>query len=357
MAAINGDPLQGNAPTGGIGATANMSGFGGDQIRAIQAQQEQRAKDAASSRGVAFTGSGVTPYTGGSGQGFAANGGAPIEAPKSTTSSTGTTTPPPPPIQTNPPAPPPMPPAAPPVQGTPVPPTATPAPPPPPTATTLASSPLITGGPDTTSLADLQYGNAQTNTANATDRDIMGTTGVQAAYQTADGHTLQNDPSLQATMDAFNKYQSPLIQNQMALSGLGNSNATANALSLGQSQALAPVMEAALGREQQSLQTGSNAVQSEYGRRMSADQAASQANLATIPYLMQMSQNQTGNEQQQFNDAMQYGGLQQGVQQGQNDAAYQDFLRRQGLAEQATYGPFGQTIPSAFGSVSNTSKG
>src|SRR5262249_5622858 len=80
--------------------------------------------------------------------------------------------------------------------------------------------------------------------------------GVRAGYQVASGATLAQDPSIKAAVDAFNQYQLPQIQNQMALAGLGQSNAAGNAVALGLGQQMAPLMQAALAREQESLGRG-----------------------------------------------------------------------------------------------------
>jgi len=224
--------------------------------------------------------------------------------------------------------------------------------------------PGITGGPDPQSLQGVMNYSTQDRPGSpgvvgagpSGGFTIQGSPGVQAAYQTPTGQSLAQDPSLKAAVDAFNQYQRPTIENQMELAGLGRSNAAGNATSLALGQQLAPFMESAFGREESAINRGSQATENELNRRQALDINQSNANLATIPYLMNMGQDQYGRQLGQINAASQFGGLQQGVEQAGNDAAYQDFLRRQGLAEQGTYAPFGATIPSAFGSNSITSK-
>lgn len=65
-------------PQGGIGPTPNYSGFDPSMIQAIQGAQTGRAQQSATDRGYQYAGSGVVPYQGGAGQGFQANGGAPM---------------------------------------------------------------------------------------------------------------------------------------------------------------------------------------------------------------------------------------------------------------------------------------
>lgn len=223
-------------------------------------------------------------------------------------------------------------------------------------SSTLASNTGITGGPDMNGLGALGYYN-ENSTANPDNSPISQSAGVMASNRIADGSSLANDPSLKAAMDAFKQYQLPMLQNQSELAGLGRSNATTNAIGLAQGQALAPLMESAFGRETGAIDRTNQATEAELQRRERGIQRASDANLATIPYLMQTGQNDYNNRLGAINAASQFGSTQRGVDQAQNDAAYNDFLRRQGLSEQATYGPFGQLIPSTFGSRSLTSKG
>lgn len=64
-------------------------------------------------------------------------------------------------------------------------------------------------------------------------------------------------------------------------------------------------------------------------------------------------------QEQQRRDAliplgMQAGATERAAEQDVNTAEYQDFLRRQGLSEQALFGPLNQ-LPSTFGQTSKTS--
>lgn len=210
-----------------------------------------------------------------------------------------------------------------------------------------------TGGPDPNSMQAIQN-YAKEGSENVPT--IQNSPGVTAGYQVASGQTLQNDPSIGAAVRAFNQYQLPQIQNQMAISGLGQSNAAANAVSLGLGQQMAPMMQAALAREQESLGRGAQATEAEINRRQQANQFDTTTQLNAANQFAGLGNQQYQQQLGQIGASDQFGNQQQAVQQNQYDAAYQDYLRRQGLSEQATFGPFGQLVPSAFGSKSLTSK-
>ncbi len=213
--------------------------------------------------------------------------------------------------------------------------------------------PGITGGPDPNAIQTLSDFSQRGPSGGYS---IEGSPGVTAAYRTPTGASLAQDPSLKAAVDAFNAYQRPTIENQMQLAGLGRSNATGNATALALGQQLPQFMESAFGREENAVTRGAQATENELNRRQQLDINQSNANLATIPLLQEMGNQDYQRQLGQIGQAENFGSLQRGVEQESNDAAYQDFLRRQGLTEQGTFGPFGQVVPSAFGSRSLTSK-
>jgi len=156
------------------------------------------------------------------------------------------------------------------------------------------------------------------------------------------GSAFQESPFYQTGKTAFEEGIAPLIENQMALSGLGTSSSLANALSLGWGQQVPQILS----------QYATQYVEPQLQRQMQQQQLIA----SMIPQLAGLGAQETGRELQTINAALQAGGLERGVRQAQEDALYADLLRRQALSEQALFGPMGM-LPSAVGSrtVSTTS--
>jgi hypothetical protein len=117
----------------------------------------------------------------------------------------------------------------------------------------------------------------------------------------------------------------------MGLAGLGKSSSLANALALGKSQYMLPLIQGALEREQGALTNQANMFGSLMPQFSALGQAESQRTLNAL------------------NDAMQVGTTMRGVAQEPLTAAYQDFLRRQALSEQALFAPFGAMASASIG--------
>jgi hypothetical protein len=122
----------------------------------------------------------------------------------------------------------------------------------------------------------------------------------------------------------------PQIQNQMGLAGLGKSSSLANALVLGKSSYMLPLIQDYLGREQQTLQNQATM----YGQM--------------VPQLASLGAQETNRTLQAINAALQTGGTLRAAAQEPLTAAYQDFLRRQALSEEALF-PFRETLTAGIG--------
>jgi len=145
-------------------------------------------------------------------------------------------------------------------------------------------------------------------------------------------------PTIKAAMKAFEAKALPTIQNQANLSGLGRSTAASNAIANAQGQIMTPLLQSELDRQERSSVRTADATRQQ------------------IQDLLQLSGAEQGRQTGAVNTLMQTGGVERGVGQSAEDAAYQDFLRRQALSETGTFLPFGQSMPSAFGSRVSTSK-
>lgn len=120
------------------------------------------------------------------------------------------------------------------------------------------------------------------------------------------GTPLEQSPIAQAGHRYFEGSIAPGITGQATLSGLGRSTANTNALAAAEAQTALPLM------------------QQEQARRDAM-----------------------------INAGFAGGDIERSVEQEANNAAYADFLRRQGLTEQGLFGPLGQ-IPSTFGQSSKS---
>lgn len=118
---------------------------------------------------------------------------------------------------------------------------------------------------------------------------------------------LENSDIVQAGNRYFNSSIAPGITNQATLSGLGRSTANTNALAAAEGQVMLPLLQGEQGRRDRMIQEGFAG-----------------------------------------------GDIERSVEQQKNNADQADFLRRQGLSEQALFGPMGQ-LPSTFGQTGKTS--
>ena len=151
------------------------------------------------------------------------------------------------------------------------------------------------------------------------------------AGRMATGAGAATDPAVLAASDAFEKLMAPGIENQMGLAGLGKSSSLANALALGKSSQMAPLITDYINREQNALNNEANMY------------------AGLMPQFTALGGVETSREQAALNDAMQIGGTMRGIEQEPLTAQYQDFLRRQALSEQALFVPFGATAGASIG--------
>lgn len=151
-------------------------------------------------------------------------------------------------------------------------------------------------------------------------------------------------PLTQAAIQAFQQSTLPVIQNQFALQGLGNSPALGQAVGSSLAQSLPQFI---MGGEQLN-QSGARTM-ADIQNMMQQNQLAS--NQQAMNAYFGLGQ-QAGTAGQLQNQQVQtglgaFGGagqLQQGTTQSQLDAAQADYLRRQGLSEQSTTGLFGGSV-------------
>lgn len=197
--------------------------------------------------------------------------------------------------------------------------------------------------------------------------------GQQFASQRVTGETIANDPWVSASLQNFAQNVAPQIQNRATLMGLGRSSTAANAMSNAQMQALLPLYQQAAGLEEnrinrmtqqgqfeaglaeQQLGRLGGSVENELGRQERSAERASNANQNMIQNLFGLSDRMYGRQQQTGQSLLNAGGQYRDIAQQGNSAAYQDFLRRQALGEQAVYTPFGGLAQGGLGSTTSSS--
>lgn len=128
------------------------------------------------------------------------------------------------------------------------------------------------------------------------------------------------DPATQAAFRAFNQNVAPTISSSIADTGGGRGGALAAALSQAQGNAAAPLLAG------------------DVANRTNA--AGEYANIGNTV---------AGRQMQNLQTALSASGLPREIQQSIYEAQYNDFLRRQGLIQQATMGPISQFGNSLIG--------
>jgi hypothetical protein len=203
------------------------------------------------------------------------------------------------------------------------------------------------------------FGEAQMNAASG---GMQGATpfwnspGLMAAGQRVGADSITGDPAVQAALADYQTNTLPGLQNQAALMGLGRSSSALGMQARAQAAMLTPLYQDAMAREQHRQDRFTGAAEEELGRRERSDVRGSEAQQNMIGQLLNLANMGQNRQQVGIQNLMQGGGLVRDIQQQQLDAEQQDFLRRQGLSEQAVGMPFGGLAGAGLGSVSRSSK-
>lgn len=167
---------------------------------------------------------------------------------------------------------------------------------------------------------------------------LYATMAPSLAGRMATGAGVGTDPAILEAVKTFEANMAPQIENQMGLAGLGKSSSLANSLALAKSNYMLPLIQDYINREQGVL--------------------ANEANMyaSMVPQLTTLGGSETTRRLQAINAAMQGGTTLRAIEQEPLTAQYQDFLRRQALAEQALFVPFGATATASIGPESQYSQ-
>lgn len=183
--------------------------------------------------------------------------------------------------------------------------------------------------------------------------------GVGAQQVTGAG--LTDDPAFQAAQQAYEANIMPLIQQQAAMAGLGNSTALTNALGSAQAQYLLPTVQDTLARQERGIDRELQALMGGAGGLMSGAGMEQQGRFANVNALGQAGQmaNQNlmagtqgmfnmGNQEQMnalnaINSMMNTGGNARGISQSEQDARYNEWIRQMTGFENSMFSALGMT--------------
>ncbi len=202
---------------------------------------------------------------------------------------------------------------------------------------------------------------------------VAGTHGYEPgqtfAGQRVTGESISGNPMVQAAMNDYQMNVMPGIQDQFNLMGLGRSSASGNAQAKAQAGMLLPIYqqlagleneginretmagEQTAGRGQQEIDRLYGGTESELGRRERSATAQTQGQQQMFENMMAMDQMTNAQRQSGAGQLFDMGGQARDYAQQGNTSQYQDFLRRQGLSEEAL-NPFGG-IQGLTGTVTN----
>lgn len=168
------------------------------------------------------------------------------------------------------------------------------------------------------------------------------------------GANVADDPAIAQAMEVYKDQIMPEMQNQYSMMGLGRSGALGTGVAKGGAQMMLPLIQDSLAREERGIDrelgTAGNAAGgymnlggAEAGRGFGLFDRATGRGLNLAGSYAGLGGASSANQNAALDRAMGYGAVGRGVEDDTNYAAYEDFLRRQGLAENALWVPFGQS--------------
>lgn len=166
------------------------------------------------------------------------------------------------------------------------------------------------------------------------------------------GGDVGSSPATKAGMQAWEQYVLPTVQHESVQAGLGRSGPGLKAVASSATQAAVPLIQQEIGNRMSSLTVLQGMAQSQMDRdgRVREDTLASLKNAASeMRQLADLSYNQ---QVTAIEEAFRGGKITEDKQQQLNDAAYDEFLRLQDMAQSVTTGLYGSVIPASIGSSS-----
>lgn len=190
-----------------------------------------------------------------------------------------------------------------------------------------------------------------------TQRAAIGQVGnvYETAGKRVTGETLRDSPAIAAARDTFRSSAVPNIVDQLTLSGLGRSTAVPNAIARAEAEFLLPVIQSELGREENAIARDAQIRLAGIGQGLQAGdversvgQQRNEAEYQDFLRRQGLALDAPAREAQTIQTAATIGDLERDIQQQRYAAGQEDELRRQALAETALFQPFGQLVPSGL---------
>lgn len=199
---------------------------------------------------------------------------------------------------------------------------------------------------------------------------ILGEYGdIASATQPFMSGPVGQSPVLQQAVDQFKALTMPVIQNQFALQGLGNSPALGQAIGVSMGNALVPLIsedmknrlsainlaqqrvggagQLQLGQQeldQMAALRGAQVADASAGRQLQSLGLAGQFGAASGNQMSDLSNQLRQRQELSLSAYGSAGEAQRNVRQQAYDSAYQDYLRRQALSEASSTGLFGGSV-------------
>jgi len=187
-------------------------------------------------------------------------------------------------------------------------------------------------------------------------------------------------PATIAAQQAFQQFEVPTIEQNLALAGLGRSGAVGTAIAEGEARALVPFLTAEMMNRLQAAQTqagigsaqgnrqvqgagvlsqlAQNATQGQLGAAQVAATLGGQAiqgQLGGAQLIQGLATTLANRARSDTQAALEAAGIPRQVAAQQAEAEFNDFMRRQQLSASATLGPLDQTLPLMMGRTVSTS--
>ena len=170
------------------------------------------------------------------------------------------------------------------------------------------------------------------------------------------GGPIGQSPLLQEGVASFVQNSLPLIQNQLAVAGLGRSGSLGPSIATGLSQTLTPLIQQEISNRVGALSVLQQMAQAETSRYLYPREQTVNALQQMSAETMQMATLSFQQQMQAINTALQAGQIQEAKANELAASAQAEFQRLYALAQQSSFGVLGQAVPSMIGSIGKTSQ-
>jgi hypothetical protein len=169
------------------------------------------------------------------------------------------------------------------------------------------------------------------------------------------GGPIGSSPATSAGMEAWRQSVLPAVEQDMVQAGLGRSGDLLKAVGSSASQAAFPLIQQEISNRMQAVPMYGQLEEAYKQRQLIPRQMTLAALQAQGMGMADVGKANFDQEQAAIQTALQAGQISRDIAQQRSDAAYDDFIRLQKLAEQATFGPT-QLLSSTIGSHTSTER-